>query len=157
MRHPIIHGNQKSDGTSHLQTQLDITKLSVDTSDIESIFLIGRLPLNTGLAQPLTSSAKSLSPRNLQELNCLHQMFNFQNLVRIKIHGFEKIRSIFSGCSFRSMPQLEVLEIKYCNQLEQIIFDEEYQNTVNSSAESFPNNTSNSSTLRSGTHYYIHI
>ena len=84
------------------------------------------------------------------------QTVSLQSLVILRIYRLEKIKSLFSACSFGNLPRVEELNIGSCNQLEQIIANEKHPNIMTSGIESCSKSTSNCCALHSGKQYYIH-
>ncbi|KAH7565201.1 hypothetical protein JRO89_XS09G0162700 [Xanthoceras sorbifolium] len=79
-----------------------------------------------GLEQELSlPSLKVLELMNLNELECLWKgpthLLSLQNLKMLRVIGCNRLRHMFSPTLPRNLLHLEVLIIKYCGELEQII------------------------------------
>ena len=97
-----------------------------NSSKLKGIFHLDGFPIN---GTQVTSWLVHLNLVNLPELRYIWKGANhfvtLQNLSLLYIWGCQKLKAIFSPCVLRSLPQLEILVVLQCDELEQII--EEYE------------------------------
>ncbi|TKY69261.1 Disease resistance protein [Spatholobus suberectus] len=107
----------------HLHT---LEKLYIENSSIEGIICLKELPV---IDQHMSSSLKSLKLYNLHELRNTFMgpkhFLSLQNVKCLKIVGCSKLKVIFSASVLRNLPRLIYLEIKDCEELQEIIEEDE--------------------------------
>lgn len=107
----------------HLHT---LEKLYIENSSIEGIICLEELPI---IDHHVNSSLKSLKLYNLHELRNTFigpkHFLCLQNVKCLKIVGCSKLKVIFSASVLRNLPQLIYLEIKDCEELLEIVEEDE--------------------------------
>ncbi|KAL5756139.1 hypothetical protein ACOSQ2_020885 [Xanthoceras sorbifolium] len=98
----------------------NLEELRIHNCGVQVIFQL------EGLEQELSlPSLKVLELMNLNELECLWKgpthLLSLQNLKMLRVIGCNRLRHMFSPTLPRNLLHLEVLIIKYCGELEQII------------------------------------
>ncbi|KAL2337244.1 hypothetical protein Fmac_011690 [Flemingia macrophylla] len=127
-----LHNNHLINEASYLTVQ-NIKEVRVNNCELEVIIQLAELSID-GNQDPLASCLEMLYLENLPQLRYICkgdiQSANLlQNLQQMEVSGCRKLKSIFSACISGGLPQLKELKIENCNQLQQIIEDNELQNT----------------------------
>ncbi|RDX93489.1 Disease resistance protein, partial [Mucuna pruriens] len=107
----------------HLHT---LEKLYIENSSIERIICLEELPI---IDQHVSSSLKSLRLYNLHELRSIFMgpkhFLSLQNVQYLKIVGCSKLKVIFSASVLRNLQRMIYLEIKDCEELQEIMEEDE--------------------------------
>lgn len=143
----VMHGDNE---ISTLQTVKNVKTLWVRNCKIQGIFQLSGLPVDEKLD---SSYLQDLYLNNLADLKYISKgppgCMKLQNLESLDVHECGNLKHIFSACIADGLPQLKELRITQCDQLEQIIEDEEHQITSYDSP-----NTTSSAPLEHSPHAY---
>ncbi|KAF7833688.1 Disease resistance protein [Senna tora] len=110
----------------------NLKSIFVENVKIDVIFSLEWLPITE---QVVNSGLQCINLINLPELRHiwmgLKNFIRLQNLVELSIGRCGNLKVIFPASILRSIPQLKILCIRYCEELEEIIEEEENQNVSN--------------------------
>ncbi|KAI4306726.1 hypothetical protein L6164_029979 [Bauhinia variegata] len=110
--------------TTCSQTVQNLERILVKEGKMEGIFQLQEIPINREL-QGLTSCLKILKLYDLNDLIYIfkgpNNFISLENLQTLKVKRCGKLKYIFSASVIGSLPQLEEVSIKFCDELEQII------------------------------------
>ncbi|XP_045791688.1 uncharacterized protein LOC123886414 [Trifolium pratense] len=102
---------------------LTLETLDVFNSNVESIFSLNEID-----EQQLDLALRYITLIDLPMMTCLFvgpkNSFSLKNLTRITIMRCDKLKIAFSTSILRFLPQLRILRIEECNELEHIIEDD---------------------------------
>ncbi|XP_045788433.1 uncharacterized protein LOC123883607 isoform X6 [Trifolium pratense] len=114
---------------------LTLETLDVFNSNVESIFSLNEID-----EQQLDLALRYITLIDLPMMTCLFvgpkNSFSLKNLTRITIMRCDKLKIAFSTSILRFLPQLRILRIEECNELEHIIEDD--LENKNNSTTCFP-------------------
>ncbi|XP_057441928.1 uncharacterized protein LOC130733703 isoform X2 [Lotus japonicus] len=120
------------EGETSMTIQRKLISVCIENgSKIEGIFHLKGVPVN---GQQVTSWLEDLKLANLPEL--MHIWMGVKHLVRLqhlhKVHIFNcpKLKFVFSSSVLRTLPLLKILVVEQCEELEQIIEDDEENDNV---------------------------
>lgn len=124
----------KGDFITLLET---LQKLSLSNAEVEVVFDVDQLPIN---GHQIKSSLRTLSFTELPRLRHIwwgpENSVLLQHLLRLSLVSCGNLKVVFSSSVLKSLPQLLDIYIKDCNELEEIIEDD--QNLPNSCQILFP-------------------
>ena len=92
----------------------------------------------------LTSILERLELRGFSELRFIwsdpthRQIMSLQYLQYLKVDGFTKLKSVFSMVVLRSLPELTSLVVQHCEELEEIISENEESHNLANTKACFP-------------------
>ncbi|XP_028773328.1 uncharacterized protein LOC114730425 isoform X4 [Neltuma alba] len=130
------HANQHDFTTTKVMEKRfqTLTDLSVHDSKIEDIFNLTHLKVekNQGGLVLETSSLEYLTLQNLSELRKIcdgpKYTLSLKNLKKIKIIACKSLKTVFSVSILRSLPELWKLEIMDCEELVNIVDEDDEEN-----------------------------